>query len=108
MAAVIINYSRMCDLVVAGNDALLVVAGRLVVGVDDGVRGDAVGVVRLSPGVDGVDVRNVLEHGATEESEHFAARSHGNMKVSEVDKIFKYEISISDLQSNSVRTLQTP
>jgi hypothetical protein len=60
-------------LVVAGGNALLVVAGRLIVGVNDGVRSDAVGVVRLGPGVDGVDVRDILEHGATEEGEHFAA-----------------------------------
>eukprot|EP00960_Hanusia_phi_P038580 753492-Hanusia_phi.AAC.7 len=46
-------------LVATGGHALLVVAGGLIVGVDDGVRGDAVGVVRLSPGVDGVDV---IEH----------------------------------------------
>jgi hypothetical protein len=62
-------------LVVAGGDALLVVARRLIVGVDNGVRGDAVGVVRLSPGVDGVDVRDILEHGATEEGEHYSAKS---------------------------------
>jgi hypothetical protein len=43
-------------LIVAGGDALLVVARGLVVGVDDSVRSDTVGVVRLSPGVDGVDV----------------------------------------------------
>eukprot|EP00292_Cryptomonas_paramecium_P027014 CAMPEP_0113687010 /NCGR_PEP_ID=MMETSP0038_2-20120614/15654_1 /TAXON_ID=2898 /ORGANISM="Cryptomonas paramecium" /LENGTH=58 /DNA_ID=CAMNT_0000607489 /DNA_START=77 /DNA_END=250 /DNA_ORIENTATION=- /assembly_acc=CAM_ASM_000170 len=47
------------NLVVAGSDALLVVAGRLIVGIDDGVGGDAVGIVRLSPGVDGVDVGDV-------------------------------------------------
>ena len=58
-------------LVVAGDDALLVVAGGLIVGIDDGVGGDTVGVVRLSPGVDGVDVRDILEHGGTEEGEHF-------------------------------------
>ena len=51
----------MIRLVVAGSNALLVVASRLIVGVDDGVRGDAVGVVRLRPRVDGVHVRNVLK-----------------------------------------------
>ena len=61
-------------LVVAGNDALLVVAGRLIVGINDGVGGNTVGVVRLSPGVDGVDVRNVLEHGGAEKGEHFCQR----------------------------------
>ena len=61
-------------LVVAGDDALLVVAGGLIVGVDDGVRGHTVGVVRLGPGVDGVDVRDILEHGGTEEGEHSAKR----------------------------------
>jgi hypothetical protein len=43
-------------LIVAVGHALLVVAGGLIVGIDDGVGGNAVGVVRLSPGVDGVDV----------------------------------------------------
>lgn len=36
--------------------ALLVVARGLIVGVNDGIRGNAVGVVRLRPCVDGVDV----------------------------------------------------
>ncbi len=40
--------------------ALLVVARGGVIGVNDGVRGDAVGVARLSPGVDGV---NIAEEG---------------------------------------------
>eukprot|EP00960_Hanusia_phi_P076653 768590-Hanusia_phi.AAC.24 len=64
-----INYllSQTANLVSASNHALLVVAGRLVVGVDDGVGGDSVGVVRLSPGVDGVDVGVGVE----EESKHF-------------------------------------
>ena len=44
------------SLVAADLHALLVVARRGVVGVDDSVGGHAVGVVRLSPGVDGVDV----------------------------------------------------
>ena len=43
-------------LIVADRDALLVVARGLIVGVDNGVRGNAIGVVRLSPGVDGVDI----------------------------------------------------
>ncbi len=59
-------------LVVAGGHALLVVGGGLIVGVDDGIRGDTVGVVRLGPGVDGVDVRDILEHGGAEEGEHSA------------------------------------
>ena len=63
------NHAKSC-LVAAGSDALLVVASGLIVGVDDGVRGDAVGVVRLSPGVDGVDVGDGVEHGA-EKGEHF-------------------------------------
>ena len=54
-------------LIATDGHALLVVRGGLVVGVGDGVRGDAVGVVRLRPGVDGVDV---AEHGHGEESEH--------------------------------------
>jgi len=58
------------NLVVAGSDALLVVAGGLIVGVDDGVGGNTVSIVRLRPGVDGVHVRNVLEHGGTEDGEH--------------------------------------
>ena len=62
----------MIRLVVAGSNALLVVASRLIVGVDDGVRGDAVGVVRLSPGVDGVDVGDSVELG--EESEHLRTK----------------------------------
>ena len=37
------------NLVAAGSHALLVVAGGLVVGVDDGVGGDAVGIVGLGP-----------------------------------------------------------
>eukprot|EP00961_Rhodomonas_salina_P232479 3140896-Rhodomonas_salina.4 len=55
------------SLIPADLHALLVVGGGLVVGVGDGVRGDTVGVVRLRPGVDGV---NVLEHGHLEEGEH--------------------------------------
>ncbi len=66
------HRSRKKYLVVAGSHALLVVGGGLIVGVDDGVRGDTVGVMRLSPGVDGVDVRDVLEHGGAEEGEHSA------------------------------------
>ncbi len=65
----------MC-LIVAGGDALLVVGRRLIVGVDDGVRGHTVGVVRLSPGVDGVNIRNILENGA-KKGEHLPS---GNQK----------------------------
>ena len=65
-----ILYFHPVRLVSAGNHALLVVAGRLIVGVDDGVGGDAVGVVWLSPGVDGVDVGVGVE----EESKHFCER----------------------------------
>jgi len=54
------------NLVVAGSDALLVVAGGLIVGIDDGVGGDAVSVVRLSPRVDGVHVAVGVE----KEGEH--------------------------------------
>ena len=58
----------MVDCLVAALDhALLVVAGGLIVGVDDGVGGHAVGVVGLGPGVDGVDV---IEHGEGENGEH--------------------------------------
>ena len=57
-------------LVATGSHALLVVGRGLIVGVDDGVGGNTVGVVRLSPGVDGVDV---IEHGHGEESEHLPA-----------------------------------
>ena len=66
-------HPQKSRLVVAGDDALLVVAGGLIVGINDGVRGHTVGVVRLSPGVDGVDVRNVLEHGGAEKGEHFCS-----------------------------------
>jgi hypothetical protein len=61
-------------LVAAGGHALLVVLGGLVVGVDDGVGGHAVGVVGLGPGVDGVDI---VEHGHGEEGEHPAAYQRG-------------------------------
>ena len=61
---------RRSRLVAAGGHALLVVAGGLIVGVDDGVGGHAVGVVGLGPGVDGVDI---VEHGHGEEGEHPAA-----------------------------------
>jgi hypothetical protein len=67
-----ILFSAICarrnDLLVATLDhVLLVVAGGLIVGVDDGVGGHTVGVVRLGPGVDGVNVGVVVE----EEGEHF-------------------------------------
>ena len=45
-------------LIVAVGHALLVVAGGLIVGINDGVRGNTVGIVRLSPGVDGVNICN--------------------------------------------------
>ena len=61
-------------LVVAGGHALLVVGRGLIVRVDDGIRGDTVGIVRLGPSVDSVDVRNVLEHGGAEEGEHSAVQ----------------------------------
>jgi hypothetical protein len=55
-------------LIVADGHALLVVGGGLVVGVNDGVGGHAVGVVGLGPGVDGVDV---IQHGE-KNGEHYA------------------------------------
>jgi hypothetical protein len=59
------------NLVSASGHTLLVVAGRLVVGVDDGVGGHTVGVVRLSPCVDGVDVGDDGALGSfSEESKH--------------------------------------
>ena len=54
-------------LIAALDHALLVVAGGLIVGVDDGVGGHAVGVVGLGPGVDGVDIGVGVE----EKGEHF-------------------------------------
>jgi hypothetical protein len=60
------------SLIAAGGHALLVVAGGLVVGVDDGVGGHAVGVVGLGPGVDGVDV---VEHSHGEKGEHGCTNS---------------------------------
>jgi len=45
-------------------------ASLLVVGVDDGVGGHTVGVVRLDPGVDGVDVCVGVE----EKGEHFCLK----------------------------------
>ena len=63
---------RPCRLIGADGHALLVVAGGLVVGVDDGVGGDTVGVVGLGPRVDGVDVVGSAL-GADEEGEHFSA-----------------------------------
>jgi hypothetical protein len=62
-------HCRADRLVAALDHALLVVAGGLIVGVDDGVGGHAVGVVGLGPGVDGVDVGVGVE----EEGEHFCA-----------------------------------
>ena len=61
------EYLRTDRLIAALDHALLVVAGGLIVGVDDGVRGHTVGVVRLGPGVDGVNVGVGVE----EEGEHF-------------------------------------
>jgi hypothetical protein len=57
-------------LVAALDHALLVVAGGLIVGVDDGVGGHAVGVVGLGPGVDGVDIGVGVE----EKGEHSASK----------------------------------
>ena len=59
-------YRADC-LIAALDHALLVVAGGLIVGVDDGVGGHAVGVVGLGPGVDGVDIGVGVE----EKGEHF-------------------------------------
>ena len=67
-------HCRADRLVAALDHALLVVAGGLIVGVDDGVGGHAVGVVGLGPGVDGVDVGVGVE----EEGEHFCKRTHNN------------------------------
>jgi len=47
---------RCRRLVAACGHALLVVGGGLIVGVNDGVGRDAVGVVWLGPGVDGVHI----------------------------------------------------
>jgi len=68
------SYSRYSTqrLIGAHGHALLVVRGGLIVGVDDGVGGHAVGVVGLGPGVDGVDV---IEHGEGENGEHFNCAS---------------------------------
>jgi hypothetical protein len=57
----------MTRLIGADGHALLVVLGGLVVGVDDGVGGNAVGVVGLGPGVDGVDI---IENGHHQSGEH--------------------------------------
>ena len=66
---------RMDRLVAALDHALLVVAGGLVVGVDDGVGGHTVGVVGLGPGVDGVDVGVGVE----EKGEHFCSAHRSRM-----------------------------
>ena len=99
---------KMRSLIVASDDTLLVVARGLIVGIDDGVRSHTVGVVRLSPGVDGVDVRDILEHGGAEEGEHSASyeqrvkktlRIYQNMKrMTLCDNIKKSLILISNLQ----------
>ena len=68
-----------CCLVAAGGHALLVVLGGLIVGVDDGVGGHAVGVVGLVPGVDGVDI---VEHGHGEEGEHRCCQKAHSAHVS--------------------------
>jgi len=66
-------FSKRPDCLIAALDhALLVVARGLIVGVDDGVRGHAVGVVGLGPGVDGVNVGV----GIKEEGEHFCAQQN--------------------------------
>jgi hypothetical protein len=85
-------------LVVAGGHALLVVGGRLIVGVNDGVRGDTVGVVRLGPGVDGVDVRDILEHGGTEEGEHFCHTCFSAKNPISYQRIQYHTITISIIQ----------
>ena len=70
-------------LVAAGGHALLIVLGGLIVGVDDSVRGHAVGVVRLGPGVDGVDV---IEHGHGEKSEHLMRKRVSRTELSTVNQ----------------------
>ena len=65
-----LSSMRTDHLIAALDHALLVVAGGLIVGVDDGVGGHTVGVVRLGPGVDGVNVGVGVE----EEGEHFCAQ----------------------------------
>jgi hypothetical protein len=94
------NYT-IDRLVVAGDDALLVVAGGLIVGINDGVRGHTVGVVRLSPGVDGVDVRNVLEHGGAEKGEHFCS-TKVHVRESRGKNLSMKENSRSETTTNSM------
>ncbi len=89
------RHPRVCNqagLVVAGGHTLLVVARGLIVGVNDGVRGDAVGVVRLGPGVDGVDVRDVFEHSGAEEGEHSAEEAVSIRVQNYVRLEYKYRI----------------
>jgi hypothetical protein len=61
----------------ASSHTLLVIARGLIVGVDDSVRGNALSIQRLSPGIDGVDISELVflvntiavkisEHGAPE------------------------------------------
>jgi hypothetical protein len=62
--------------IAASLKALLVVAGGLVIGVDNGVGGDSLSILHLSPGVDGIDIAELIvsvnaiaidsEHGALE------------------------------------------
>jgi hypothetical protein len=64
-------FSKRKDHLIAALDhAQLVAAGGLIVGVDNGARVHTVGVVRLGPGVDGVNVGVGVE----EEGEHFCAQ----------------------------------
>ena len=69
------SFSRYSTqrLIGADGHALLVVRGGLIVGVDDGVGGHAVGVVGLGPGVNGVDI---IEHGEGENGKHFNCASN--------------------------------
>jgi len=68
----VVPVAKYPRLVAAGGHALLVVLGRLIVGVDDGVGSHTVSVVRIRPGVDGVDV---IEHGHGEKSKHLGTNN---------------------------------
>ncbi len=65
-------FVRIDRLIATLDHALLVVAGGLIVGVDDGVGGQTVGVVRLGLGVDSVNVGV----GVQEEGEHLCTKRH--------------------------------
>jgi hypothetical protein len=76
------NQRHNSNLVIASDDSLLVVARGLIIGINDGVRRNTVGVVRLSPGVDGVDVSvGVDQHG--ENGEHLSAKAIQKVSISE-------------------------